>query len=302
MTADMKDGMNTGMSVGMPAEAVRQQQMLAALQGAGVGEPWAAGIHFLPQDWPRALRLGAPGRGLAAYRANARAHAARALAAGCPTVAALVGDDAMPALAAAYLQAHPPERGDLAELGAQLPTFIARSAQLRSEPYLADVARLDAAVAHAHTAADAVPELASLHLLGAHPSDAVWLRCPPGTQLLCSPHPIASIWWAHQPLPAGPDGDGSARDTDRFAAVRAAFAHGHGEHALVWRQGWRVTVRAQPPATARFVAALLAGVALGPALDAAGDGFDLAAWLADALGAGLLLGAASQPLRLGEPA
>jgi hypothetical protein len=278
----------------MTSEAGRQQQMLACVLAGG--DPTASLVDVGLRDWPRVLRHRAAGRGLAAYRSNARAHAARALAAGFPTVAALVGDDTLPALAADYLQSHPPERGDLAWLGAHLPAFIASSAALASEPYLADVARLDAAVAQALIAADGSPALGTLQLLADREPDSVWLQLAPGAQLLSSAYPIASIWIAHQPPTVGLDGDAtadpSAPDSDPFAAVRAAFAHGRGEQALVWRQGWRVSVRAQPPAAARFVAAVLAGRALGPALDAAGDGFDFGAWLTEALGAGLLLGAA----------
>ena len=61
-----------------------------------------------------------------------------------------------------------------------------------------------------------------------------------------------------------------------------------GEQVFVWRRGWRGEVAPLAPAEAAFMSALLANRSLAQALDAAGEGFDFAAWLARALEAGWL--------------
>jgi len=219
-------------------------------------------------------------RGLLAYTANAGAAAERALGAAFPTVAQLVGEDSFGALARAFWQARPPLRGDLAQWGAELPAFIADSEQLAAEPYLADVARLDWAVHLAEGAPDVPATPQGLqHLAEADPS-ALQLRLRPGSALLASAFPVATIWQAHRSHAAG-----------RFEPVRAALAAGHGEQALVWRAGWRAAVCTLSDADAAFTAALLAGRSLGAALEAA-SGFDFAAWLTVALQQGWLAGVA----------
>jgi hypothetical protein len=258
-------------------EALRQQMLLRALWGdarPGVVAGWL-------RDGPRAAR------GLAAYRANAGAAAERALAAAYPTVQLLLGDESFAALARACWQRHPPTAGDLGLWGDALPAFIAGAESLADEPYLADVARLEWAVHRAERAADVAPPQGLERLAGDEPA-ALVLRLAPGTALIDSSHPIATIWQAHRSTAA-----------DRFAPVRAAFETGAGECALVARDGWRATVRALPAGEARFTRAVLAGRSLGDSLNdalgdalgatpsdelaAAGAAFDFEAWLIAAL-------------------
>lgn len=248
-------------------EALRQQMLVRAL--------WRDARPGVVAGW---LRGDTALRGLAAYRTNAGATAERALAAAFPTVQPLLGDEAFAALARAFWQQQPPQRGDLAEWGEALPAFIAGDAQLAGEPYLADVARLDWAVHAAAHAADA-PAPAGLERLATDDPATLHLRLAAGTTLVDSPHPVVSIWHAHR-----------ATGADRFDAVRAAFAAGRGEVALVRREGWPVRVHAVDAATARFTATLLQGGPLGAALAAAGAEFDFTAWLVDALRCGAVSG------------
>lgn len=263
--------MTTATDTAHRREALRQQLLLRVLwrdvdSGVLQGQARPVGTHGLKA-------------GVAAYRGNAGAVAARALAATFPTLAELVGDDTTAALARDFWQHHPPTRGDLAEWGDALPGFVAASAQLTDEPYLADVARLEWQVHTASRAADAPdggPDLQAL--AGADPA-RLRLRLASGTALVHSRWPVATIWLAHrQP----------ADDPMRFAAVRAAFASGQGETALVWRDGPQVRVAAVPAPDATFVQALLDPVSLADALDAAGPSFAFDRWLADALASGLL--------------
>jgi hypothetical protein len=260
-----------GGAEGRSQEALRQQMLVRALwrdAGPGVLSGWLT-------DWVPAAR------GLAAYRANAGASAQRSLAAAFPTIEQLVGPESFAALARAFWHAQAPQRGDLAEFGEALPAFIAGSAALADEPYLADSARLDWAVHRAEHAADPVAEPAGLEQLASHEPARLALRLQPGTALVSSAHPIAAVWQAHR-------SDGA----DRFAPVRAAFAAAAPEHALVWRDGWRARVQSIRLPAAAFTHALLEGASLAHALQTAGDGFDFESWLLESLRERRIAGAA----------
>jgi hypothetical protein len=253
-------------------EALRQQMLVRAL--------WRDAPSGVLAGW---LRDADPAPGLAAYRANGGASAERALAAAFPTVEQLVGAESFAALARAFWHEHPPERGDLAWLGGRLPEFIEASESLDAEPYLADCARLDWAVHRAESAADAPAGACGLELLARHDPQQLVLGLRPGTALVSSKHPIATIWLAHR-----------SDAEHRFEPVRLAFAAGVGEHALVWREGWRPLVQAIAAPDAAFTRALLDGASLAGALQAAGDGFTFEAWLLDSLRDGRLAGATTR--------
>ena len=77
----------------------------------------------------------------------------------------LLGEENFSALAAAFWQSHPPQRGDMGWWGEALPGFVAAAAQLKDEPYLADVGRVEWALHRALFAADVAPDHASLSVL-----------------------------------------------------------------------------------------------------------------------------------------
>jgi len=244
-------------------EALRQQQLLRALWRRGD----EAALHLWLRDSP--VRAG---HGLAAYRGNAGAIAERALAAAFPTVRQLVGDDSFAQLARALWQRVPPQRGDLALFGDALPEWIERDPQLASEPYLADVARVDWAVHAIEQAADVESPPPGLALLGELEPMQLRLRLRPGLALVTSRWPVVTVWQAHRRADAG-----------RFDGVRAAFAAQSQETALVVRDGWRARVEAIDAPTAAFTAALQGGSSLGDALDRAGDALAFDRWLQHAL-------------------
>ena len=248
---------------GSQREAQRQQLLVRTL--------WREAPLAQLQGWLRHAP-DATARGVAAYRGSAGAIAERALAAAYPTVAALVGAESFAALARDHWQQHAPERGDLAQWGGALPDFITACGALASEPYLADSARLDWLVHQAAGAADAPATVAAFAALGEHGPEALRFVLRPGCAVLGSAWPVAALWQAHQH-----SGD------DRFAAVRAAFAAGHGEQAFVWRDDYAVRVDALDTASAAFTRAALGGASLAAALDAAGEPFAFDRWLARAL-------------------
>ena len=245
-------------------EALRQQMLLRAL----LGDARPAVVGGWLRDGPRFAR------GLATYRANSGALAEHALAAAFPTVQQLLGEESFAALARAFWQRLPPQAGDIGLWGDRLAGFVADAESLASKPYLADVVRLEWAVHLAERAADvdAASGPTGLDLLAQADPDALRLHLAPGVAVLSSSHPVASIWHAHR-----------RSDAQRFDAVRAAFAAGRGEQALVERQGWQARVTLLEDAPARFTTALLAGTVLSQALEGAGPDFEFEPWLIAAL-------------------
>jgi hypothetical protein len=255
-------------------EAERQQALLQALRDhelvlppAAVALPGPASAHRLA--------------GLRAYRANAQAIAERALAAACPTVAQLVGEEAMAALARDLWQEHPPQRGDLAWFGGDLADWIAQVPELAEWPYLADVARLDWAVHRAQFAADPGDTPGGLAHLASDDPAGLMVGFTPGSSCIVSTWPVATIWQAHQGLE--PD----------WGPAREALAAQRAESAWVWRRGHRVHAEPLAAGDLCFHQAVLRGLHLGPAWDAAlaaDPDFNFEAWLTRALRAGWLAG------------
>ena len=257
--------------------ALQQQTLLGALlHGPGSQAAWDAQAR-LPS-----LVLEPSARGLAAYRANGHALAERALAAAYPVVAAMVGPDCLNALARTLWHGHPNQHGDVACWGGELPALLEREAQLADYPYLADVARVEWALHRAAGAPDADADPASFALLTQQDPGALTLRLAPGTAVIRSAWPVASLVNAH--LCGEPTlSEAADRLRDREA-----------EQALVWRRALRPAVRPCRAGEAVLVDALLHRQGLVPALDAAlatDPGFDFSAWLAQAVGDGLVLGA-----------
>lgn len=265
---------------GPPSDAARhrehlRQRLLAAAVQARVDAPLSPVLAgWLRQDAALARR------GVKAYRANAQASAHAALAAAYPTLQEMLGDEPFETLARVYRLRHPATRGDLAWYGDALPALVERSDDLHEWPWLADAARLDWAVHRAAHAADVPTCPDRLVLLHETVPSRLQLVLHPALVRLRSPYPIALIWQAHR-------ADGSARDA-AFEAVRGALARADAQTAVVCRRGWQVTVAEQRPGDAAWFDALEAGTTLAAALDAAGDTFDFADWLARALQHGWL--------------
>lgn len=255
------------------AEGVRQQALLAAIQAPG------------PQPTQDLTGWRAAGdrtaRGLVAYRANAQALAHRALSAAFPRLERMVGEEAFPALAAAFWRDHPPTLGDVGEWGEALPGWIAAQSSMAAWPWLPDAARLDWAVHQAERAADAVPDLGSLALLGEHDPERLHLVLMPGLALVDSTWPIVTVFDAHA----------EGVTASALDAMRCALDAGAGETALVTRPAWRAEVFAVDRPTACFMAVLQAQGDLASALDrAVPEGFDFGAWLPRAVSSSWLKG------------
>jgi len=224
-------------------------------------------------------------RGLAAYQANGHAMAERSLLSAYPVVAALIGGGNFALLARDLWHRHPPQRGDLAQWGDALPGFLQHNEQLADEPYLSDVASAEWALFIAAGAADATPDPGSFARLAQEAPEGLALTLAPGTAVIDSPYPVASLIAAH------------GEDTPRLEAAAQLLRDGQGEHALVWRQGLRPRLQGISPGAAALVQALLAGSDLPQALDAADsdNGFDFSAWLNAAVTDAVVIGVHNLP-------
>lgn len=231
-------------------------------------------------------------RGLVAYRSNGRAMAERALRAAYPVIAAMLGNPSFELLARDLWHTHPPRGGDLAQWGDALPGFLQANDQLSDVPYLGDVARAEWALHRAGSAADAEPDLPSFARLASENPQGLTLSLSPGTTVIGSRFPVASLVTAHL------FGDPC------LAEAAQRLRDGIGELALVWRQGLRPRIAAIDLSAAALVQALQAGADLPGALDAAcaadtePPSFDFSAWLTAAVTDGLVIGVQ----RLTDPA
>lgn len=217
-------------------------------------------------------------RGLKAYQTNGHMLAERALQATFPVLIQLIGSDNLPGLARAFWHAHPPQRGDLAQWGAELPEFVRVSEQLASEPYLADVAAVEWVLHRCANAPDLLADRASFGLLMQHDPLELQLQFSPGCAVLTSAWPVASILGAH--LSQSPS----------FEEVGERLRAGKGEAALVWREAYRPRVREALAGEAALMTRLWQGHSLGEALETAPD-LDFNSWLPMAVQTQLLLGA-----------
>jgi hypothetical protein len=261
-----------------PAQDLTQEQqsLLAALFGnADEGALWPC--------LQAATHTTLARRGLQAYQSNGLALAEWALGAAYPVLAQLIGDESFAPLARHVWRQQPPQRGDVACWGAGVAAFIEAAPQLANEPFLADVARVEWALHRAATAADVQPDLPTLALLSdGDEANAATVTLAAGVFVLASPWPVVSIVNAHL----------GGEPTMEQAAERLQSAM--GEHALVWRQGFKPRLRNISAAEHVLLAALLAGCSLDDALQQAVDAspeFDFGAWLAESVAIGLVVGA-----------
>jgi hypothetical protein len=265
-------------------QALAQQQnaLLQALfvrPGSAAAQTVIADLHGLLQAHDTQTA-----RGLAAYQSNGHALAERALRSVYPVIADLIGQDNFAWLARDLWHEHPPQQGDLAQWGDALPVFLDGNPQLADTPYLGDVARAEWALHRAAGAPDAAPDLPSFARLAHEDPQGLTLTLAPGTAVIASNYPVASLVNAHL--------HGIPSLTEAGHRLR----EGRAEHALIWRQGWRPHIGGVDAPTAALLTALLQGADLPQALDAvtrttgAHPGFDFSAWLTAAVTDGLVMG------------
>lgn len=217
-----------------------------------------------------------PGRRFAVYRHNVLGGLVRALEARFPVVRRLVGAEFFATMAAAFAARHPPRSPLMFEYGAGFNTFIAQFPPAAGLPYLADVAALELARGRAFHAADAAPLAATdFAALAARDIGDLRLVLHPSLSVLRSPHPVVSIWTAHQ-----------------ATGEPAPIAAWQAEDALVFRAGDAVATLALRPGEAAFLDAIAQLAPLSQATTAAlteASEFDVSIALARLIGGGLVV-------------
>lgn len=214
-----------------------------------------------------------PARRFAVYRNNVMASLVAALTRRYPVIERLVGGEFFTGMARQFVTRHPPRSPLLVQYGEEFADFVASFGPAQQLPYLADVARLEAARTRAYHAEDATPlEPDRFAALDAETLGDIRLQLHPSAAILRSPFPVVTIW--------------AMNSGERELGP---IEHWQGEDALVVRPRLEVEVRSLPPGGAAFLLALAAGVALRDAVDAAHAdhaGFDLAGNLAGLIGSG----------------
>jgi hypothetical protein len=216
-----------------------------------------------------------PARRFAIYRNNVVVSLGKALKIRFPVVEKIVGEEFFAAMARVFVMEQPPRSPLLATYGDEFAAFIAAFEPARELPYLADVARLEAARTRSYHAADATP-IGPGHFVELN-TDAVGgirIDVHPSTAIVRSAYPIVTIW-------AMNSGEQELAPIENW----------RGEDALVSRPYLEVEVRALPLGGAAFLLALAGGLPLSEATEAAladDPNFDLTVNLLGLIGSGLV--------------
>jgi hypothetical protein len=211
-------------------------------------------------------------RRFAVYRNNVFVGLTEALAKRFPVTRRLVGEEFFAGMARVFAGSEKPASPLLFSYGDNFPAFIETFEPAGSLPYLADVARIEIAWTRAYHAEDMVPiSAASLSAIEPAKLADTCLAIHAAASLVVSPHPVGTIWAAHQ------------------AETVAPFSDWKAETVLVARTAFDVTVHVLPPQDTTFAQELFAGATLGQAAEAAlaADGrFDFGSALLGLIGLG----------------
>jgi Putative DNA-binding domain len=216
-----------------------------------------------------------PARRFAVYRNNVIMGLRKALQSRFPAVEKIVGEEFFAAMARVFVAEQPPRSPLLATYGDSFPVFIAAFEPAREIPYLADIARLEAARTRAYHAEDATPiDTSRFAALDSRTVGAIRIDIHPSVEIVRSPFPIVTIWAMNS----------GEQELSPITDWR-------GEDALIARPNLDVQVRKLPPGGAAFLLALAAGQPLGEAAEvgvADDPDFDLTNNLAGLIGSGLV--------------
>jgi Putative DNA-binding domain len=220
-----------------------------------------------------------PERRFAVYRNNMMVSLLGVLEDRFPATCRIVGEEFFRAAARLFIAAEPPRSPVMMFYGDSFPSYLAKFEPARSVPYLADVARLEAARTRAYHAADAKP--LARDAFAAVPLEALAgmrFTLHPSLEIVSSPYPIVTIY---------------AMNSGEMEP--APITDWRGEDALIVRPECEVEVRRISAGARIFLQRVAGNDPLGEAAGAAstaGTGFDLAASLA-ALFSGLAIGMTS---------
>jgi hypothetical protein len=197
-----------------------------------------------------------PGARFAVYRNNVVHSLVTVLGDTFPVVRQLVGEDFFSAMARLFVAEHPPTSPLMHRYGGGFADWMADFEPATDLPYLSDLARVEWARLSAFHAADADPVDAQVLVAVLQEPDRLAvssLILHPSLAVVQSPHPVVSLWSAHQQ-------DDAARD-ERLGQLRLDA----GESAVVFRVDDDALVLELPAADAALAAELAGGAPLGAA-------------------------------------
>jgi hypothetical protein len=246
----------------MMSEAAHQNAFVQALFRRGDG-----GVHS---------KVTAFDQGIAAYRNNGSANAARAMALMFPTMQALLGEDDFATVARLHWLAQPPQRGDWSQYGSDFGNWLANANPggiLEALPFLPDLVRLDDALNRCQDAANATADLSTLALLEQDPASLRMVLHPSVSALELN---YALLDFRQAVLAATP--------LTAPAPTR--------NFVMLAREHWRAQAISIDEAAATFVRNCMAGTTIQQAHDGAifiDATFDVSAWLTQAIAAQAIL-------------
>lgn len=212
------------------------------------------------------------------HRNNVTITLREALAAIYPVVQQLVGEAFFADVARGYTLAHPCRSGNLHDFGEALPAVLAADERLAHLAYLPDVAALEWAYHATFHGPDATAlDLSELRQWCPEQFPTLYFEVHPGARLLSSAYPVLTIWEAHQ----------CAILPDHIDLNAGA------QHVLVLRSDLDVVLHRLTQGDVPFLSALIGGVTLEAATDAAigeDDTFDLQSRLLDFVAIGAVVG------------
>lgn len=215
---------------------------------------------------------GPVGRRFAVHRATSTLGTIAALATRHPVLETMLGAETFADLARAFLAVERPRTALLLDWGDGLAEFVAGHPDLAAWPWLADVARLEAAWMRAHHAAEAEP-LGLADLAGFDPETiaAAGVRLHPSFRGLTTAWAIAEAWEAKGEVEEIGEGP---------------------QHLVVVRPHADVVVHRTTAAGLAFVAALADGATIAVAAEAGlavDPGFDAGSHLVGLVGLGAVV-------------
>ncbi len=192
-----------------------------------------------------------------------------------PAVLGVLGETRFHNLVTDYLLEHPPAHYSLRHAGVRLPEFLRRHPLAREHPFLADLARLEAAILDSFDAADTpVLSAAALASLPADSWAAARFQPTASVQILDLEWNADAVWEVAVAAEAATEaGSAGACEAARLEAVSVQ----------VWRQQLRVFHRRLQALEHRCLSLLLEGASFAAICGAVGEESDAESAAAAAL-------------------
>lgn len=224
-------------------------------------------------------RQGNGHKGLRVYNNNLLMGATRALSISYSTIEAMIGREALLSLAKLMLQDHPPETGDWADWGAELPELIKTTSLHVAYPFLADMAMLEWKIHQVQRTGDTHMDIQSMDLLQSVDLENVYLHLHDSVDWQPSDFPLEVLWQWHQ--------KNSALGSDKSRLQEALQQYETRAAVLVYRNKGSVKLLPIAERDLRCYESIRLGCSVAELMDI-WPGHDFVDWFSHAAGLGLL--------------